>query len=187
MSDVDLFKKKSRCVFHVFENIGAKNSSVFIICKVTYRNTLCFKRVINQFLILSCLLLFRQRFSPYPPKDVVILVPWVPEIIVLRVAGIFRVGQRPKIRAARQKLFSRVALWMKTWQKPEIAEEVSGKQGIILVFSEIAGPTFPWFFFSLGFTLNEFFGGTFSLTWFFFVSSPPPRPHHFSNSPSLIK
>ena len=42
-SDVDLFPKKISEVFIIcFKNVGAKNSAVFISCKVTYRNILFF-------------------------------------------------------------------------------------------------------------------------------------------------
>ena len=39
-------------------------------------------------------------------------------------------------------------------------------------------------FFSLGFSLHEFFFGHFALHEFFFGFFPTP-PHHFSNGPSL--
>ena len=68
-----------------------------------------FKRVINRFIILSCLLLFRQRFSSSHQKMLSFRYPGYPKVF-LRAAGIFRVGQRPKIRAAepREKtLFAR--------------------------------------------------------------------------------
>ena len=71
-----------------------------------------FKRVINQFIILSYLLLFRQRFSSSHQRCTHSGTLGTLKFF-LRAAGIFRVGQRPKLRAAEpleKKLFSRVAL-----------------------------------------------------------------------------
>ena len=147
-----------------------------------------FKIVIIQFLILSCLLLFRQTFSFSHQKMYSLWYPGYPEVF-LACGG--NLPCRPKAEAtsgeaARKKLFLRVALWMKTWQKPETAQEKSLVNRESFWFQWNSGPVLSMIF-PFGFHFEWIFGGTFSLAWFFLVSCPPPRPHHFSNSPSLIK
>ena len=103
---------------------------MFITYKITYRNVLVFKRVIFVFSSLVQVEVFLLL-----PKDVVTLVPWVSWRFFLRAAGIFCVGQRPKLRAAEpreKKLFPRMVLEDMT-ETGNRARKVSGRQGIILV------------------------------------------------------
>ena len=147
-----------------------------------------FKIVIIQFLILSCLLLFRQRFSSSHQKMLSFWYPGYPEVF-LACGG--NLPCRPKAEATsggttrKKTLFARGTMNEDMTETGNRARKVSGMRESFC-FQWIAGPSFPWLF-PLGFTLNEFFGETFSLAWFLLVSCPPPRPHHFSNSPSLIK
>ena len=80
--------------------------------------------------------------------------------LFLRAAGIFRVGQRPKLRAAEpreKKLFSHVALWMKTWQKSETAQEKSLSNRESFWFQWNSGPVLSIIFFSFGFHFEWIF------------------------------
>ena len=98
----------------------------------------------------------------------------------MRAAGIFRVGQRPKIRAAepREKtLFARADDEDMT-ETENRARKVSGKQGIILVLVKYRARPFHDFF--LWVSLHEFVEGHFTLRDFFFCFFPTsPSPITF--------
>ena len=133
---------------------------------------------INQFLILSFLLLFRQRSSPSHQKMLSFWYPGYQRFLscVWRESSVSAKGRTYERRSHEKKLFLRVALWMKTWQKPETAQEKSLANRNHSGFSEIAGPSFPWFFFLWVSLWMNFSGGHFPLLDFFSVSSPPLRP-----------
>ena len=103
----------------------------------------------------------------------------------MRAAGIFRVGQRPKIRAAdpREKTLFARADDEDITETENRARKVSGKQGIILVLVKYRARPFHDFF--LWVSLHEFVGGHFTLRDFFLFLPHLPVPHHFSNSPPL--
>ena len=167
MSDVDLFKKR-RWVFHVFfENIGAKNSSVIIIYKVTYRNILCF------------FLLFKQRFSPSHQKMLSFSYPGYQRFLscLWLESSVSAKGRSYERRShAKKTLFARGTMndWHARNRKPR--KKSLWQTGNHSGFSEIAGPSFPWFFFLWVSLWMNFSGGHFPLLDFFLVSSPPPRP-----------
>ena len=147
-----------------------------------------FKRVINRFIILSCLLLFRQRFSSSHQKTLSFWYAGYPEVF-LACGG--NLPCPPKAEATsggatrKKTLFAHGTMNEDMTETGNRARKVSGKQRIILVLVKSRARPFHDLF-SLGFTLNEFVGGHFTLRDFFFLPHLPV-PHHFSNSPSLIK
>ena len=95
-----------------------------------------FKRVINQFIILSCLLLFRQRFSSSHQKMYSLWYPGYPEVF-LACGG--NLPCRPKAEATsggttrKKNLFARGTMNEDMTETGNRARQVSGKQRIILV------------------------------------------------------
>ena len=95
-----------------------------------------FKRVINRFIILSCLLLFRQRFSSSHQKMLSFWYPGYPEVF-LACGG--NLPCRPKAEATsggatrKKTLFARGTMNEDMTETGNRARKVSGKPRIILV------------------------------------------------------
>ena len=139
-----------------------------------------FKRVIN-WLIINFVLssLVRAEVFLLPPKDVVILVPWGFSC-VRQEFSVSAKGRRYERRSREKKLFSRVALWMKTWQKSETVQEKSLSNRESFWFQWNSGPVLSIIFFSFGFHFEWIFVVDICPCLIFFLFLPPlPAPFTF--------